>query len=157
MGNKKWRNGRERQPPHCRPFSIESRASLERNLARRESRERFPGEKRGKKKFKMFEEGVATPAYPPLAARCRQGLYSCGMLGNACWVRATHLSTHVRPFVRHDTDTKGRVGCVGTREEAFRSGTDADAWPGSEQTGPAGFFGREGADGSDAVDVCLPL
>lgn len=47
--------------------------------------------------------------------------------------------------------------CVGTQEEAFSSGIDADASTGNEQTDPAGFLGRGGADGSSVVDVCLPL
>ena len=88
-----------------------------------------------------------------------RGLYSSGILRNACWVRAAHLSARAFACLLCDVSrTRGSaIVCVGTQEEAFSSGIDADASTGNEQTDPAGFLGRGGADGSSVMDVCLPL
>lgn len=80
--------------------------------------------------------------------RCRQGLFRCGIVGNACCVRATHLSTRVLLFVRHltDADRLDRVRGYVCRKKRWGAEQTQMLRRGSEQTEPAGFSGpgREG-------------
>lgn len=92
----------------------------------------------------MFEEGVAAPSreVPAGVASLRNRFET-----RAGSVPRTFPPRAFLPFVRHLTDD-GAV-CVDTQEEAFTSGTDADASKRASR-----LFAGEGRMDSD---VCLPL